>query len=60
MSDTRRQAEAFFACLAANDAVAHLHQFLMGLDAGRGLGLFVRVGADVLSLARAEPALSSS
>jgi hypothetical protein len=29
---------------------AHLHQFLVGLDANQCLGPFVGVGADVLSL----------
>ena len=30
---------------------AHLHQFLVGLDAGQDFGLFIEIGADVLSLA---------
>jgi len=42
------------------DLGAHLHQFLMSLDTSQGFGLFVRGVADVLPLAGAEPALSSS
>jgi hypothetical protein len=32
---------------------AHLHQFLVGPDAGQDFGLFIGIGADVLSLAGA-------
>jgi hypothetical protein len=35
------------------DFGTHLHQLLVGLDASQGIGLFVGIGADVVSLAGA-------